>query len=237
MMVTYNRLELTKKTLDSLFSNTSGPYRLIVVDNGSTDGTVEWLQECKEQCNTFWDLQLNPKNMGIAIGRNQCLQLAKKYNSEYLSTIDNDIEFPEDWLRKCLDVLKVNPKMAIGLNMEGIPYPLIVKNGKTVQYKKEGNLGTACTVFNSELHNKIGFFTTEFGLYGEEDADFFFRARYAGYEMAYLEEMGTHLGQGELDSGEYREFKTASHNKNLEQFRKNCFAYANKRKSLYIPYP
>jgi len=236
MMVTYNRLELTKRMLNSLFANTHGPYRLIVVDNGSTDGTVEWLKECKEGGSVFWDLQLNPKNMGIAIGRNQCLQLAKKYNSAYLSTVDNDVEFPEDWLRKCVDVIKANPNFAIGLNMEGIKYPLITLKQKQFQLKKHGNLGTACTVFHRELHDKIGYFITEFGLYGEEDADFFYRARIAGFKMGYLLEMGTHFGEGALDEGTYRAFKSENHRKNLPKFRSNCAEYSSGKRPIYIKF-
>ena len=43
MMVTYNRLDLTKKTLEGLFKVTKYPFNLVVVDNASKDGTVEYL--------------------------------------------------------------------------------------------------------------------------------------------------------------------------------------------------
>lgn len=243
MLVTYNRLELTKRMLDSLFENTMNGrnaremYRLIVVDNGSTDGTVEYLNFIKENNNTVWEVQFNQQNMGIAHGRNQCLLLANKYNDPWLSTVDNDIKLHEGWLDDCLSVLSNNPDFCIGLNMEDKPYPLQTRNDKTFQLKSAGNLGTACTVFSRSLHDKIGFFTTEFGLYGEEDADYFFRARMAGYQMGYIEKMGVHLGEGDLDTGPYREFKNECHAKNLAQFRLNCAAYAQRRKPLYISYP
>lgn len=238
MMVTYNRLELTKRALKSLFdiNNTKGGYRLIIVDNGSTDGTVEYLRELKEQCNVVWDVQFNENNMGIAVARNQCLKLAQKYDTQWLSTVDNDVEFLPNWLEDSIKILKALPKFCVGINFEGTPYPITDKNGVTFQYKKMGNLGTACTVFSQELHKAIGYFTTEFGLYGEEDADFFFRARLAGYQMAYLKDMGTHFGEGELDQGPYREFKTACHNNNLAKFRQNCYEYAHKKRALYIPF-
>ena len=35
MMVTYNRLELTKQTIDNIFKNTKHPYNLVIVDNGN----------------------------------------------------------------------------------------------------------------------------------------------------------------------------------------------------------
>lgn len=237
-MVTYNRLELTKRMLDSLFANTDSPFRLIIVDNGSTDGTVEWLKSMPRRnslCQSY-DFHFNEKNLGIACGRNRAMKIADKYNDPWLSTLDNDIELVPNWLSKCLDVLSANSKFAIGLNMEDIEYPLMTMNGKQVQFKKAGNLGTACTVFPRDLHTAIGFFNTEFGLYGEEDADYFIRARVVGYRMGYLPEKGTHFGVGELDTGEYREWKTEMHAVNLEKFRATCHLYHQKKKPIFAPY-
>lgn len=45
VMVTHNRLELTKRAIDSYLSTVDGPFSLMVVDNYSTDGTREWLLE------------------------------------------------------------------------------------------------------------------------------------------------------------------------------------------------
>ena len=224
--------------LESFWKTTDTNYRLIIVDNGSTDGTVEWLKELKagsEFCQGL-HLHFNEKNMGIGIGRNQGLLIADKYQDPWLCTVDNDVEFHQGWLKECLDVVEANPRFAIGVNFEGTNYPLMKVNGKTVQFKTVGNLGTACTVFGRKLHDAIGFFITEFGLYGEEDADFFFRARQAGWSMGYLPTNGIHFGEGALDTGEYREFKTESHRKNLVPFQKNCHDYIAKRKPIYIPF-
>lgn len=238
MFVTYNRLSLTQKMLESLFKNTNSLFRLIIIDNGSTDGTVEWLKRLtiiNKQCISY-DVSFNEKNLGIAVGRNQALVMANKYGDEWMSTLDNDVELPMGWLEECIDILQANPTFVMGLNMEGILYPIIEKNGKMFQYKPQGNLGTACTVFNKQLHKSIGYFTTEFGLYGEEDADFFFRARLVGYEMGYIRSMGIHLGQGSLDVGEYREFKNQCHANNLNKFRQNCLDYMNKKKQYFIKF-
>lgn len=238
MMVTYNRLELTKRMFDNFIKSTDSPFRLIVVDNGSTDGTVEWLTQLKPDtphCQGYVT-HFNEKNMGIGIGRNQGLLIADKFNDPYLCTIDNDIELHKGWLTECLGVVKSNPKVAIGVNFEGKNYPLVMMNGYQVQWKRDGNLGTALTVFSRKLHEAIGFFIMEFGLYGEEDADFFFRAREAGWQIGYLPTNGVHFGEGDLDTGEYREFKTAQHQKNLKAFQKNCWDYKGRMKSIYIPF-
>ena len=44
VILTHNQLEYTKKCIESIFTHTKEPFELIVVDNGSTDGTVEYLE-------------------------------------------------------------------------------------------------------------------------------------------------------------------------------------------------
>jgi len=235
MMVTYNRLNLTIQCIESLFKNTKSPYRLIVVDNGSTDGTKEYLEslQTNEYCSLI-EKQYNENNLGIAVGRNQCLKLSNKFEYDFLSTIDNDVLFPDNWLDDCLKFLMKNNNFAIGINFENVNYPIHKLNGIEVQLKPAGNLGTACTVFDRKLHKIIGYFNTEFGLYGEEDADFFFRARQVGYKMAYMKNNGVHLGEGSNDIGEYRDFKTKCHKDNYNNFIKTCKDYVSGRKELFI---
>ena len=244
MVVPFNRLELTKKMLASLFQHTDSPFRLIVVDNHSTDGTREFFETDQWLKDQIWgnryccgiDLQLNDENKGIAIGRNQCLKLANKYQDPYLCTLDNDIEFVPNWLSKCLDILSANPKFAVGINYEKEKYPLFKRNDKLFQLKHHGNLGTALSVFPRKLHEEIGFFIMEYGLYSCDDSDFFYRARRKGYEMAYLPEMGIHLGEGENDQGEYREFKDRAHKEISVRFRRSCMEYNAGIRPLYIPF-
>jgi len=237
MLTTYNRLSLTQRTFDNFFITTKSPYRLIIIDNGSTDGTIEYLKSLKvnEFCQSY-DLHLNAENLGIARGRNRGLKIAEKYDSEYFATIDNDCEFPDNWLDKCIDVISVNPTFSIGVNMEDVVYPEITLNKKTFQLKQQGNLGSACMVFHKMLHERIGFFTTEYEKYGEEDSDWGFRSRLAGWKLGYIQEQGNHFGVGELDTGTYRQFKDECRTKNIAKFRQNCGLYSSKQKSIYIPF-
>jgi glycosyltransferase involved in cell wall biosynthesis len=240
MFCTYNRLNFTQRMLGSFFKNTTSPYHLIIVDNGSTDGTTDWLlnlmhnhgsPHCQEIVVHF-----NEQNRGIAAGRNKGLQIADRFKDEYLSTLDNDIELPPNWLEDCTNIIKANPYFAIGINMEGTTYPILNQNGVSFQLKARGNLGTACTVFRRDLHDKIGFFCTEYGSYGEEDADFFFRARLVNYQMGYLKEMGTHFGEGAVEDPVYRQFKTQCHANNLAKFQHNCGLYVSRQKPILLPF-
>jgi len=72
------------------------PFELIVVDNGSTDGTVEYLKLMKD-LNYVHHLVLNGENKGIAIPKQQGLEIAKKIvgkDDKYVVLTDNDIVVP-----------------------------------------------------------------------------------------------------------------------------------------------
>lgn len=249
MMVTYNRLDLTKKMLESLWKSADYPFNLVIVDNGSTDGTVEYLRDTFNpdlthdewpfgDCVQIPYIHLNGENLGIAKGRNLALKLAvDKFNSDWLCTVDNDVEMPFGWLKESISIMENCPSFAaIGVNMEDKPYPLVTLNNKVFQEKPFGNLGTACMVFNKKIQKLLGYFNIEYGPYGEEDADFGVRMRVLNYKMGYVEKMGIHLGSGDNDVGEYRAFKDECRSKNSVKFRENCRLYASKRKSYYLPY-
>ena len=240
MMVTYNRLDLTKKTINHLKESIKIPCNLVVVDNKSEDETFAYLCDLGTELPKPFekiDIISLGENRGIAKGRNIALQRADELKTKWYCTIDNDVMMPEGWLSECIDILKRNREYGIiGVNMENKQYPIITKNGCSFQNKPQGNLGTACMVFKKQVHQMIGFFNTEYGQYGEEDADFGMRTRVAGFKLGYICKMGTHLGADESEVSEYRKFKTKQHADNLALFQQNCALYAQRRKPLYISY-
>ncbi len=77
-MLTWNGLDYTRQCLDSLKNNTEHPYELIMVDNASTDGTVEYLNGLdKEFTNHKVELILNENNNGFGPANNQALKLPR----------------------------------------------------------------------------------------------------------------------------------------------------------------
>lgn len=236
MMVTYNRLELTKQTINSLYSTVYRDFDLVIVDNGSSDGTFEYLTGLAKERNNI-HLKFNKENKGIAVGRNQGLKMAEELGAEFLSTIDNDVLFPDNWLDKCIDILIANTNYAmIGVSFEPTVYPIVNLNSYEFERKPKGNLGTACMVFNKKLLKLVGYFTTEYAAYGEEDADYGMRVRATGLQLGYIKEHGQHIGEGENDVGEYREFKDECRKKNLALFYQNCRDYMSGKKPIYIPF-
>jgi GT2 family glycosyltransferase len=81
--ITYNRLDLTKKTIESFYDKTSVDYHLFI-DNGSTDGTNEWLTN-----SNLSYIKLN-RNYGIAYAFREAVKILKEF--DFILKLDNDIE-------------------------------------------------------------------------------------------------------------------------------------------------
>jgi GT2 family glycosyltransferase len=243
MMVTYNRLDLTKKTFETTLSNTGCSYNLIIIDNNSEDDTVNWLnQNCKNEYIQNLLICRLKENKGICYGRNMGLKLYdENFNTPYLCTLDNDVICNRNWLLNSCDLLNFNKTFgACGVNFEDKNFPIAkIKTGnytQNIQIKPVGNLGTACQVFRKEIHEKLGFFNSMYSIYAHEDADIGFRIRMLKKNLCYLEENGIHLGVGDQDTGKYREMKDKYWKINMPIFEKNVRLYSNGLKSLYCKF-
>ena len=90
LMLTYNLLEHTQECLNSLAPCLKEDYELIVVDNGSDDGTQGYLMTGNLLLPSWLPvhLQINLKNLGIAPALNQGMKLAK---SNFIYWLQNDM--------------------------------------------------------------------------------------------------------------------------------------------------
>jgi len=246
MMVTYNRLNLTKKTFETTLNNAGEKFNLIIVDNNSEDDTVKWLEENIENFSLIENykiIKLN-KNKGISYGRNMCLKVYDdNYDTKFLSTIDNDVILPDNWLTDCCIVLENNSKIgSCGVNLEGVRYNKafvkVENENRTIeiQIKPRGNLGTAATVFGKDMHDELGFFCNDYKVYGHEDATFFFLLRMIKPILVYLAKDGIHLGVGKEDEGKYREMKNKYWDINMPIYNNNIRQYISGVKSIYTKF-
>ena len=92
VMITYNRLELTKQAIDSYLSTVNGPWSMTIVDNASTDGTREYLKQTWPPGN----LILLKKNMYPGYATNRGWERAPR-DTVLLHRADNDFVFLDDW--------------------------------------------------------------------------------------------------------------------------------------------
>lgn len=196
-MVTYNRLEFTKQSIESIIKFTQYPYSLTVIDNNSKDGTKEYLSELKQK-GKIKNLVLLSANVGVAKASNLAWSLEP--NAEYYLKYDNDIVIEKDnWLNNMVDIIEKIPQSgAVAYNFERKSYPLSEITGLKLRIKEEGNLGGACILIPKRTKDLIGVWNEEFGLYGEEDADYGFRIKASGLLNIYMEDenIGKHLPGG-----------------------------------------
>jgi len=114
-IVTYNNIATIKNTLESLFSFTTDiSFKLYVVDNGSTDGTVEFIKKNFPQVEVI----VSESNIGFGAGHNKVIS---KINSKYHVVINPDIVFVENAIKIMVEYLEEHEE--IGLLSPKICFP------------------------------------------------------------------------------------------------------------------
>jgi GT2 family glycosyltransferase len=91
----WNQLEFTRQCITALRRHTRPPWELIVIDNGSTDGTKDYLVGVQDISPVPVTVVANAQNLGFPAAVNQGLRQA---HGEYLILLNNDVVVTEDWL-------------------------------------------------------------------------------------------------------------------------------------------
>jgi GT2 family glycosyltransferase len=89
VVVTFNRLELLKKVIDGLNQQTHKPDKIIIINNNSTDGTLEWLLELQNNSNDV--LVITQKNVGSSGGQYRGSKTAFELGYEWIWIMDDDV--------------------------------------------------------------------------------------------------------------------------------------------------
>ena len=95
---TYNRKEYLKETIDSIFAQTYKDYEIVIVDDGSTDGTEEMVRKLDFPVTYCWQ-----ENAGDAAARNKLVELAK---GDYISFIDSDDLLMPEAIEKMVNIME-----------------------------------------------------------------------------------------------------------------------------------
>jgi len=204
VVLTCNQLDYTKMCLESIKRNTTKvPYEMIFVDNGSSDGTAEFLRTQKDFKSIF-----NAENRGVAAGWNQGLKQAE---GEYLLILNNDVLVTPGWLENLLKILNENqitgavgPKSnyVAGTQIEKNPGYRVIEDldafAQKYQCQHAGQSSVVevlfglCFLVKREVLNKVGLFDDRFGLGNFEDNDYCLRLRLKGYQLRIAEEVYLH---------------------------------------------
>lgn len=131
IVTSYNRVELLKKSVQLINERTFYPYRIIIIDNHSTDGTLGELKTMKVQ-GKIWDYLYLEENLGQCKSLNEGFNLIEQWESktermyrpsnDFFVTSNEDIYPPmlgQDncWLTQMVDILTRNEPEYGGLMM------------------------------------------------------------------------------------------------------------------------
>lgn len=217
-----------KKFLDSYFNSLKGNEdnigEVIIVDNGSSDGSLEFIEQIKDNFSFEVRLIKNAKNEGFAKAVNQGI---KSSNYPYIFSLNNDTEIEENAIEELIklsnsgeDIFSVSSKMIQYDNRNliddaGDNYTLLAYTKKMGDNKPSDEFTEIEEVFSScagaalykkSILDEIGLFDENFFAY-MEDVDLGYRARIYGYKNYYCPRAVVyHKGSGTTGS-RYNDFK------------------------------
>ena len=114
---TYNRKDYLKETLDSISAQTYKDYEIVIVDDGSTDGTGEMIRQIDLPVKYYWQ-----ENAGDAAARNKLIELTQ---GRYITFIDSDDLLMPDALKRMMEVISREKEDVVVYG----PYLRIDQNG------------------------------------------------------------------------------------------------------------
>jgi N-acetylglucosaminyl-diphospho-decaprenol L-rhamnosyltransferase len=177
----FNQLHFTKICIESLQATLLRDGEIIVIDNGSSDGTAEYLLG-------FSNIRIitNGGNLGCAVAWNQGV---KASNGSWIAILNNDIILSTNWLDGLLDFAREkNVDIVSPAFREGeYNYNIAAYSREYVQRMYSvARMGIAqgiCFVVRRRVFDKIGLFDENFKIGQSEDTDFFRRARIAVFTL------------------------------------------------------
>lgn len=187
IFITHNQLEFTKLCLKSLIDNTKEAWRLIWIEQGSTDGTLDYGKNFVAVCNHLDIVFIeNKKNEFISKAFNQGIAKAK---SDILLFINNDLLFAPGAIDKLVNFLREHKEIAV-------VFPSFTRGEEPNDFPNNtdrAQVGSPyfCTAIKKEVFEKIGGFDERFLLwYG--DIDFDLRMKQASFRSAGVPESYVH---------------------------------------------
>lgn len=196
--------EETIACLKSLAKLNYPNFKIILIDNGSRDGSFVKLDKFLDGFSKPIQFIKNKENLGYSGGNNQGIKIALKENPDYVLLLNNDTIVPPDFLKKMIEFAEKNPKI-------GILSPKIynlVKNAKKVWFAggkinwilgkashigkeiknekpKESIVPGCAMLIKKAVFAELGLLPEEYFFY-LEDTDFCLRAQKKGWKVIYF---------------------------------------------------
>jgi GT2 family glycosyltransferase len=195
VIVNWNGGKMIEKCISSLKITDYPNYKLIVVDNGSTDNSIERLKRIFPKMEVI----CLDKNYGYTGGINAGWDyILKKHKPQYVCNMNSDIiTVQKDWLT--LQIKELEKKREFGISGGKLVFPdgrfqeMVRKDRSNYSEMDEGQydfikevpaVWGACMIIKTSVIKKIGYLDENF-FYGPDDIDYSYRARNAGFKILY----------------------------------------------------
>ncbi|MGB9455996.1 MAG: glycosyltransferase family 2 protein [Bryobacteraceae bacterium] len=209
-IVTYNSGRFIKRCLESVLSQRYGLKEVIIVDNASTDGTIDILEQFEDRC----QIHYNEENAGFAAAQNQAIRLA---GGDWVLTLNPDVLLLPNFIQAMVDAGQFDPKigavcgklLTMSAHFEIPERPVVdstgiyfnpmlrhldrgsqeVDNGHYLHYEYVFGATAAAALYRRAMIEDISldgeFFDSDFFVY-REDADVAWRAQLMGWKCLYV---------------------------------------------------
>src|SRR5882757_6078768 len=208
-IVTFNSGRFIKRCLESVLAQRYPNREIIVIDNASTDGTADILEQFEDRCQIVY----NDENIGFAAAQNQAIQISA---GEWVLTLNPDVLLLPNFIQALVDAGQFDPKigtvcgklLAILATFDLPDKPLVdstgiyftpmlrhldrgsqeVDNGHYLNYEYVFGATAAAALYRRGMIEDISvdgeFFDPDFFVY-REDADVAWRAQLMGWRCVY----------------------------------------------------
>lgn len=218
IIVNWNGRKYLEKCISSLLLQTYQDIEIILVDNASTDDSVEFVRERFPPVRIIY----NDENLGFAEGTNIGIRASK---GEYIALVNQDAFVHREWLARLVGAMEKSPEIAAAAgkvyywgNAYGKdavfctwskidPYTARPYNFHDNEPESEVDYVTGCAaLLRKTILDEVGLLDTEYFLYFEE-TDWCARAIRAGYKLMYIPEATVeHVVSGSISNAEYKTF-------------------------------
>lgn len=207
IIVNWNGRRFLADCLGSVFRQSLAPSEVVVVDNGSRDGSLEYLQ-------SHWGSRIQlfgqPDNRGFTAGVNTGIRHTR---APWIALLNNDAVAEPRWLEGMLDVARTDPQVGmcaakiLRLEPPGridkvghLLYPDGLNGGRGFDEIDRGQYDRVeevlfpdgcAALYRRRLFEDVGLFDEQFFAYGD-DAELGLRARWAGWRCLYAPEAVVH---------------------------------------------
>jgi glycosyltransferase involved in cell wall biosynthesis/GT2 family glycosyltransferase len=206
VLVAYNQLAYTRDAVDALLANTDPPFELVLVDNGSSDGTRDYFHELRDRLGGPIAVQVikNPENLGYPKAANQGMRAAR---GRHAVLLNNDTRVRQGWLKALLEAATNQERVGI-VTAKILCEDGRVQNAGGILHHPDGRFtlplahedrlappvqerrvvesaGGPCMLLTRGLLNDVGIFDEAFSPAYFEDSDLGMRAREAGFVLVY----------------------------------------------------